>query len=243
MLETRNEAIRIAPDVRGTAPEPLVRPWAGGWWQGPALQLRLLGQPEVLLDWTPISFAHDRTVALLALLAVTGPQSRAALAALLAPEDGSELAPKLLSNSLTELRQQLGDYIEADRSSISLSAAETYALDTRELEAGPPRLAGRFDAEAAGRWIDLYRGDFLEGLSLRGLGELQEWSDRESERLRAAYVRGLRAIARAAVKAQDSETAMRAVKRMRTIAPWDAEVCARRAERGRAGLAQPAAGD
>jgi DNA-binding SARP family transcriptional activator len=192
--------------------------------EAPRLQIRLLGTPEVLLDWVPLTFARRRTVGMLAFLAVSGrPCSREALMALLTTDHAGERASKHISNSLTELRQELGAYIHADRHSISLSSSLPYSLDTRDLEGALRTPLDDAGVDVLHGLTDLYRGEFLEGLVLRGVAEFEDWQARESARLRAAYVRVLRATASGALKERRYEPGLEATDRLLALEPWDEE--------------------
>ncbi len=194
--------------------------------EAPRLQLRLLGPPEFVLDGVPITFARRRTVAMFAFLAVTGqPQPRETLTALFTAEHVGGRASKHISNSLSELRQQLGDYIHADRHSISLSPTLQYSLDTRDLEQAlqAPIDAADIDVDALQDAMKLYRGEFLEGFVLKGVPEFEEWQTRESSRLHSTYVRVLRAIAVAALEQRRYEVGLQAAARLSAVEPWDEE--------------------
>ncbi|HEX8465738.1 MAG TPA: NACHT domain-containing protein [Abditibacterium sp.] len=123
-------------------------------------------------------FRTQKTMALLALLALRGAQSREALCALLWPDGEPEAARNSLSAALSSLRRELGEEVlVADRQNVSLApgavetdaAAFDFALKNRdfaravELYRGPflprfyedpfPALAGEYEEKARGAFM------------------------------------------------------------------------------------------
>lgn len=140
------------------------------------LDLRLLGGFEVVnASGTPLTFATAKARALLALLGRHPGRrhGREALVALLWPESAEPQARTNLRQTLKQIRRPLGDL----RDRIVTDEADTLALNPEVVEVD----AARFEAlhaegtpealEAAAR---LYRGEFLEGVSLRE-GSFMDW--------------------------------------------------------------------
>ncbi|HRJ44762.1 MAG TPA: hypothetical protein PL105_22895, partial [Caldilineaceae bacterium] len=105
------------------------------------LSLFLLGPPRVEIDGEAIAFPRQKSLALLAHLAVTGEQQRRdSLAALLWPE--SEDARGALRRELSSLKSALGDgdWLAADRENISLSGDVRLDVDDflAAVESGDP---------------------------------------------------------------------------------------------------------
>jgi len=143
------------------------------------LSLFLLGPPRVEIDGEVVNFPRQKSLALLAYLAVTGEQQRRdTLAALLWPESAD--ARGSLRRELSSLKAALGDgdWLDAERESVSL--AGDFRLDVEDfLHAAhsddPARLA-----QAA----DFYRGDFLTGFSLADAPEFDDWRFFQAEEYR-----------------------------------------------------------
>jgi DNA-binding SARP family transcriptional activator/predicted ATPase len=140
------------------------------------LVVRLLGSVQISHDDQPISIRGYKAAALLAYLLLTGKaHSRQHLIDLLF--DGPDDPKASLRWILSELRQAIGpDFILADRQQVAFDFAADYWLDVAAFEAGQ---------------IELYRGDFLEGLNVRDAFGFEEWALFERERLRRSYQNAL----------------------------------------------------
>ncbi len=152
------------------------------------LTLCLLGSFEVTLDGHPLTaFVSDKARALLAYLAVESGRahSREKLVGLLWPDSPEAAARANLSHVLTNLRQLLSDrdaqppFLLASRQSIQFSRESSSSVDVTAFEV----LASRQDPSGPERAASLYRGRFLEGFSLPGSSEFEEWLLLEQEHL------------------------------------------------------------
>jgi len=134
------------------------------------LLIHLLGPARISCDGNPVEIPGHRPLALLAYLLVTGKaHSRQHLVDLLfeIPDDPRAA----LRWTLTKLRKAIGKpYLVADRQQIGFDFQSDYWLDVAAFEAGE---------------LDLYQGDFLEGLHLRDARAFEDWVFFERERLRS----------------------------------------------------------
>ncbi|MGH8913953.1 MAG: BTAD domain-containing putative transcriptional regulator, partial [Acidimicrobiia bacterium] len=171
------------------------------------LQILLLGPPEVSIDGRPIVVDTRKAIALLAYLVVEKSASRDSLAALLWAESSQERARATLRRTLSALRGAGGaDLIEADRnlvmlvgdvsSDLDVLSAELVATGHHEHDAGD--VCGACIPHLR-RATSLYRGDFLEGFSVKTSPDFEDWTRgvAESTRLRvgAAFNRLATALA------------------------------------------------
>jgi DNA-binding SARP family transcriptional activator len=136
------------------------------------LLIHLLGPVRITRDGNPVEIPGHRPLALLAYLLVTGKaHSRQHLVDLLfeSPDDPRAA----LRWTLSKLRKAIGkEYLVADRQQIGFAFQSDYWLDVAAFEAGE---------------LDLYRGDFLEGLHVRDAHGFEDWVFFERERLRGRY--------------------------------------------------------
>lgn len=157
-----------------------------------AIQLRFLGPPQLARDERPVALSSAKAVALLAYLAMARrPQSRERLLGLLWATSATEAAQKNLRNTLWAIRKALGeDVLSAQDDHLALGDAVW--ADVREFEA---LAEGQEPAEAILRRqeavLTLYRGPFLDGLTLTDAPEFENWLALESERLAQLYLRTL----------------------------------------------------
>ncbi len=140
------------------------------------LRIELLGQPRIRREGGTVDIEGQRPLALLAYLLVTKKaQPRQQLINLLF--DGPEDPRAALRWTLSRVRKAIGEqYILADRDKISFNFESDFWVDVAELEAGE---------------LELYRGDFLEGLYLRDALRFEDWLVFERGRLRGIYQAGL----------------------------------------------------
>ena len=139
------------------------------------LELRLLGSPEVWLAGQMITgFRSGKARALLYFLAVTGrAQPRSVLAGLFWGDVAESQARRSLTMTLSNLRQLVGPYLLINRETIAIDPDSAYWLDVAAFDAGlaaDPNAAPLTPLQQA---IDLYRGDFLEDVSLAGAESAQ----------------------------------------------------------------------
>ncbi len=136
------------------------------------LLIHLLGSPKISRDGDPIDIPGHRPLALLAYLLVTGKaHSRQHLVDLLF--EGPNDPRAALRWTLFKLRKAIGpEYLLADRQEIAFNFESDYWLDVTAFEAGR---------------LDVYQGDFLEGLGVRDAYRFEDWLLFERERLRASY--------------------------------------------------------
>jgi WD40 repeat protein/predicted ATPase/DNA-binding SARP family transcriptional activator/uncharacterized protein YjbI with pentapeptide repeats len=148
----------------------------------PTRALTLLGAIKLTIGGVPVTRFHsDKVRALLAYLAAEPgrPHARAALAALLWPEQGDAAALRNLSQTLVRLRQVLG-HSDSDPAPLHVTWQtiqwQADAADAAEVDViAFTRLARQGDPDSLGRAVALYSGEFLAGFSLPGCEAFEEW--------------------------------------------------------------------
>jgi predicted ATPase/DNA-binding SARP family transcriptional activator len=164
------------------------------------VRLSLLGPPRLERDGEPVELDTRKTLALLTYLAMTGQgpggqtHRREALATLLWPEAESQPARANLRRSLSVLRKGIGgEWLVADRETIGTHPQTDIWLDVahfRRLLSSPQAHSHPEDEtcpdclEALAEAVELYRGDFLEGFSLRDSARFDDWQFFQTEGLR-----------------------------------------------------------
>jgi DNA-binding SARP family transcriptional activator len=153
------------------------------------LRLFLLGAPRIERDGSPVDLDTRKAIALVAYLAIEGQTFRRdSLAGLLWPEHGGDQARGALRRTLSTLKKGMGgEGVEADRATVGLTsdAVWTDATEFRRLieQSQVPFAEGDPDACLAllERAIQLYRGDFMAGFSLRDSVDFEDWQYFQSE--------------------------------------------------------------
>ncbi len=161
------------PDnVTGWAPRPIpLRSMATGTLPA-AVEIRLLGSPEVTVRGKPLDVDTRKAVAILAVLATDGrPYGREELAALLWPDADDASARGALRRTLSVLRGAVGpDVLRVDRQQVGLVPSH-YDVDVGRLET----LGASGDAADLAGAADLARGPFMAGFTLRDSPEFDDW--------------------------------------------------------------------
>ncbi|MEV0230606.1 BTAD domain-containing putative transcriptional regulator [Nonomuraea sp. NPDC050786] len=142
---------------------------------GDSLTLLLLGPPDLAVGGAPVGIRSAKTRALLCYLAAApGPRPRAELAALLWGERPDANARGSLRLALSELRKEVGGWLDITREHVSLRAGPACFVDHRRLTQAPTV------AEA----LRLWRGDFLDGVSFGDAPAFADWLESERRRVR-----------------------------------------------------------
>jgi predicted ATPase/DNA-binding SARP family transcriptional activator len=184
------------------------------------LHLALLGRPQIIYNDAPLTgFISVKAEALLYYLAVTGQvHPRDTLSDLLWGEMPEANARKNLTKALSNLRQLLGSLLTIDYQSAGFDPASTYWLDTRYLqetvEASEPTL------DALRQAADLYRGDFLSGLSLKDAPAFEAWLLVEQQRWRERVLQSLEQLTGRLLEGSDVPAAIDTTQRLLALDPY-----------------------
>jgi DNA-binding SARP family transcriptional activator len=172
------------------------------------LNIYLLGTLQAELDRKPVLFEYAKVQALLAYLVVdkNHPVKREKLAALLWPESSQQAAHSGLRQALSRLRAALGDhaadspFIIAHRDTLQFNEdsdawCDVYFFDRllAECEAHPhdPDLPCETCAGWQTQLYQVYRGDFLEWLTVPKSTAFEEWAQIHRERKRRQALEAL----------------------------------------------------
>lgn len=160
-----------------------------------ALQLHLLGSPKLEQLNVPVKLGTRKSLALLAYLALRNKAVRRnELDALLWPEQDAQRARRSLRDELSRINKTVNAHvIFSDAQELSL-ATEGLDCDVWTFE---QKLAQNQLAEA----VKQYQGAFLEGFSVRGAAQFEDWLEQERQRLSDALLQALDELC------QESETA------------------------------------
>lgn len=183
------------------------------------LRVRLSGHPELERNGRPIQVDTRKAIALLAYLVVKREtQGRDHLAALLWPESDQTRARASLRRTLSSLRKATGDgVIEASRDEIGLVQDPDVRVDMWQFDE-LLNTVERHEHDQSGTCRDcvvrlqdaeaLYRGNFMEGFSLKDSYEFDEWQYFERDRLTRRYSATLEQLVEWKMKANDDQAAI-----------------------------------
>ncbi|WP_441234913.1 BTAD domain-containing putative transcriptional regulator [Bradyrhizobium sp. 930_D9_N1_4] len=180
----------------------------------PSFALSLLGRFALTGPDGAVDLPNKKLSALLAYLACSAPapQSREKLATLLWGSHFDAQAKQNLRQALFKLRQLLGhEALLSQGELVSLNSA-TFACDVAEFEA----LMREGDREALGAAADLYRGRFLDDVSIREDG-WGEWLEAERTRLHELALNAMVELGKAEFAAGHIEQSLKAGQRAHTL--------------------------
>lgn len=196
----------------------------------PKLELFFLGSPRILKNHQPIEVDTRKAIALLAYLALTGEApTRDTLANLLWPDYDQESARAAFRRTLSVLNKALGEgYLEISRESVSIHPKADYWLDVAEFKRlSQACMPKKFTIEeissacldALKHAIDLYRGDFLAGFTLRDSPNFDEWQFFETENLKDTLAGTLEKLVRCMAALGDYNPALPFARRWLALDP------------------------
>lgn len=189
------------------------------------MQIQLLGSPTIRFSnhLAPV-FKTTKAEGIFYYLATTQRSySRAALATLFWGDMAETKARVNLSKALSELREQVGDYVTIATQTVAFNGMLPYQLDVESFLA-PPRQQLRGDTVASLQaQADLYHGDFLEGFHVRNAPDFEQWLLVERERLRTIAVQHLVTLAIHYQQGDQMNRAISTLRRLLLIEPWREE--------------------
>jgi predicted ATPase/DNA-binding SARP family transcriptional activator len=203
------------------------------------LQVNLLGPLQVGLNGEPANgFGYDKVRALLAYVLLEGdrPLGRDTLAALLWPEAPAGAARKNLRTALATLRRVIGDAdaqppaLQIDRDSIQRNQHADIILDVTQLRthlAAVERHAHRDSiicddcADQLARAAELYRGAFLQQISLPDSVAWEEWALLTREQLHGQMLDALAQLIDYHEWSGEDDRARRYAWRALALEAWD----------------------
>jgi DNA-binding SARP family transcriptional activator len=179
----------------------------------PRLDIWLLGAPRAEIGGKVVRTDTRKATALLALLAVSDqPQRRATLAAFLWPDASEQKARGALRRTLSVLRTALGDrWLDVD--------GETVTLDMTGLQVDVREFRRTLREGRLAQSASLYRGDFLEGFSLRDSAAFDDWQAAQADAFRTEYGDALAKLAASAMATGDDTAAIAHLKRRLALDP------------------------
>ncbi len=194
-----------------------------------ALAMFLFGPPRLERDGAPLQFDTRKIMALAAYVAMAGPVSRDALMAMLWPELEPSRAQGVLRRNLSLLKKALdGEWLLIDRQEIGADPAAGFSLDVARFrrlvqadkshghpaeEICPKCLAELEEAVA------LYRGDLMEGFTLRDSVAFDDWQFFEAETLRQELAAALERLVRGHMAHGSPQAALSHARRRLALDP------------------------
>src|SRR5690348_4765422 len=155
------------------------------------LQIQLFGVPQLLWQGQPVTIPRSQHRALLYRLAATlTPVAREQLCFLFWPDTDDNTARRQLTQALSHLRRALPDpdLLQVTKEYVALDAAKV-AVDSAAfalLCGGREKMLQQCKSA-----VELYKGPFLDGISLPGCPEFEQWQFGERRRFEQDYLDSL----------------------------------------------------
>ncbi len=190
-----------------------------------SLEVRLFGGLEIRMAGASVTaFISTKAPALLAYLTVSRrPASRDLLAALFWGEMGDADAKNNLRQALTSLRKSLDPFLEITRDSVAMRTDAPVASDIAVFEGAlrAARRVGGIERTAHLQTaIDVYRGDFLEGVLVRDAPEFEEWLLAQRTRYRELALQAFHQLTEDHLAQADYQAAIDTATRLLALDPW-----------------------
>lgn len=181
------------------------------------LRILLLGSPQIELDGTAIETDRRKAIALLAYLATTAVvHTRDTLATLFWPDSEQSRALAYLRRALWELNHILGaGWLDIEREHVKIRSSTDVWLDVAAFQV----LLTEQSSPAVNQAIDLYRGDFMAGFSLRDCPDFDEWQYFQAEMWRRELGAALEALAERLAGQGERKVAISYAQRWLTLDP------------------------
>lgn len=167
-----------------------------------SLKLSWLGQPLVELKGRAIKLETRKAAALLAYLSLMpGECLREILATMFWPEGSQQKSLANLRRTLSSLNSSLPGWIEADRETIALKRNGKLRVDVDAFHQSLSQLKKHSHPEdevcdeclsTLDQAVEVYRGDFLEGLNLTDAPTFDDWQFFQRDGLRQEFADVLR---------------------------------------------------
>jgi tetratricopeptide (TPR) repeat protein len=184
-------------------------------------RVRLLGAIQVERDGKPVGgFRSRKALALLGYLAVQDqPVSRERLVDLLWEDKTESQGRNNLSWVLSKISSLLPGLLQADRHTIQFQPTVPYWLDIEAFN----ELIPDGDPTSLASAVELYRGEFLEGLYFEGCAEFELWVVGERERWRQRVVDVLWKLISHYNLHNEYELSLRLARHLLALNPWQEE--------------------
>jgi DNA-binding SARP family transcriptional activator len=174
----------------------------------PVIEVSLLGPPRVERDRVRLTFETRKAMAVLALLATTErARTRDALAEMLWPDNDPDHGRAALRRTLSDLRGVIGEeLLESTRDHVRLVRGPGLAVDVH-------RFRELCRSGHADRAVELFRGDFLDGLAVRHAPDFEDWAQIEAAGLHRELTNALATVTREREQAGELDAALEAARR------------------------------
>jgi DNA-binding SARP family transcriptional activator len=189
------------------------------------LELKLFGVPEIRVDGRPVSLTRRSAWGLLAYLAVGGGlHAREVLTAMFGGDGTDAQARRRISNALADIRRELPACLLTSWHVLGFQRNLTYESDVQQFATHVKQAREQDDPAALRAAAELYRGEFMTGLSLDGAPEFEMWLLLHRESYHAHFVEAVEGLVASAARRSAWDDGVWAARRLLELEPWHEEV-------------------
>ena len=168
-----------------------------------------------------ISLGTAKANALFFYLATTGqPHSRATLVNLLWGEMAESKARRNLTTTLTNLRKVLAPFLVVESDRIAFQREAPWQLDVHQFQQQLAQGRSSQDMRLVREAVARYRGDFLDGLTVKDGLAFEEWLYTQREQLREQHLQALQLLVDDAVVRGDYAGGIDYAHQLLALDPW-----------------------
>lgn len=189
------------------------------------LHVNLFGSPLMTINGNPVpALPSSKVQTLFFYLLLSGREhSRESLAAFFWPEMTTAKSKTNLRNALSNLRKNLGEFLQISRQTVSFNRETNYWVDVLVFEEVVHSPLAEDTLVAWQTAVDLYRDEFLAGIHIYGAEPVESWLMGERLRLNQLLVDALYKLGAYYQDHHKPNAALQTLNRLLEIEPWHEE--------------------
>ena len=177
------------------------------------IEIHLLGTPRIQVDGKDVFFTYGKVQALIYYMVVKGVALRDEISGLLWPEKSEVSARKNLRNAIYEAKKLLGNdvFISPRNAVLQWNPTAHIYVDVHQFQRNPKQ------------YMDVYKGEFLQGFYVKDAEAYEEWYLGERSRLKSLYMNAVYALVDAGIVDKNMACVERYIPVLLSYDPYNEE--------------------
>ena len=177
------------------------------------IEIHLLGTPRIQVDGKDVFFTYGKVQALIYYMVVKGVALRDEISGLLWPEKSEVSARKNLRNAIYEAKKLLGNdvFISPRNAVLQWNPTAHIYVDVHKFQRNPKQ------------YMDVYKGEFLQGFYVKDADAYEEWYLGERSRLKSLYMNAVYALVDAGIADKNMACVERYIPVLLSYDPYNEE--------------------
>ena len=177
------------------------------------IEIHLLGTPRIQVDGKDVFFTYGKVQALIYYMVVKGVALRDEISGLLWPEKSEVSARKNLRNAIYEAKKLLGNdvFISPRNAVLQWNPTAHIYVDVHQFQRNPKQ------------YMDVYKGEFLQGFYVKDADAYEEWYLGERSRLKSLYMNAVYALVDAGIADKNMACVERYIPVLLSYDPYNEE--------------------